>query len=394
MEYTLNNIGLIESIVLKNTKDLNWRLTSKLKKKYGLDVLANILINAGFNVDKCKLCNRFINFNILFDDTSKDHLSIIGVRHLTKYSNYQYCYGFYKDCIGIKMNSNSAEFISKVKDITINDALHFIKKNNKSPFYKENHEDINDYKKCQSRNKDFFIQRYGEDDGTERWKTAQIQANYSRSLLGYIEKYGKIEGSIKWNEYQKSKDSMSRKLFNSDEEYNTRINSIKLTYDNFIKKYGEELGKIKWKLYLSNRSIGYSKWSINIIDTLMNLHWFKDLPIDKVYYATKNREYCICDETNKNCFLYDLTIFMKDGKRIIIEFNGNKFHANPNLSINERNLWFQPFSKESFDIVLNNDKIKKLRAESKGFIVYYVWDNNDDNFNINYIKTKIYELFK
>ena len=29
MEYTLNNIGLIESIVLKNTKDLNWRLTSK-----------------------------------------------------------------------------------------------------------------------------------------------------------------------------------------------------------------------------------------------------------------------------------------------------------------------------------------------------------------------------
>jgi predicted CopG family antitoxin len=395
MEFLFNDIGLSESINLKNKKDLHWRLTSKLKKKYGFDNLANILTNEGFVVKKCKICNRYINFNIIFDDHN-DHLKVKDIQHLTRYSNYQYCYGYYKDCPGIKMNSNSAEFISKVRDISIDDALQYIKKNNKSPFYKENHNNLNEYKKSQSRDKNFFISRYGKVEGIKRWKNAQDKADYSRSLDGYIEKYGKIKGSMKWHEYQKSKDTMSRSKFKTEEEYKNRIKEVLPTYDNFIRRYGKIKGEIKWDEYSKNRKCGASKWSNNLIDKIIDSSWFKLLPIEKMYYYNHSKygEYVICDENNKNCFMYDFTIFFKNDKKIIIENHGNVFHANENLSINERNKFKHPFSKESFSEVLERDIKKRKRAEDKGFTVLYLWDTETDENNIKLLKSKIYELLK
>lgn len=390
MIYKFKDLGLTTTLQLKNYEKLNLYLTKNLKRKYTTEKLIEVLESNGYQIKKCKICNRPINFQIIFDENIK----IIGVEHLTRYSNYQYCYAFYNDCPGRTLNPNSAEFISKVLDITESEALDYIKKNNKSPFYKENHKTKDSYAKYQSRNKNFFIKRYGKKEGLKRWQLSIDKANYSRSLDGFIEKYGKINGTIKWNEYQRKKDTVSRKNFKTEEEYLARIAQLKLTFENFVRKYGEEKGKIKWDEYNKNRSNCYSKWSISLIEKVIETNWFKSLDVEKMYYATLNHEIVICNESNKKCYMYDFGIHFKSGKKIIIEFNGNKFHPNENLSLNERNNWYHPFSKRNFDECMVKEIDKKNRAINRGYDIFYVWDNQTDEENLEIIKNKLYELLK
>jgi hypothetical protein len=67
-----------------------------------------------------------------------------------------------KKCKGGKLNANSSEFLSIVLDITIDEAKTYLRNRNSSPFYKENFNTKEEYKKSQTRNIQYFIDIYGE----------------------------------------------------------------------------------------------------------------------------------------------------------------------------------------------------------------------------------------
>jgi len=256
MQYNINVYGLTYRInSIKSIINIEQLITTKIIKKYGLDKVVNVLENNNFKVNRCKICKNPIRFKIKFNES----LQIISVEEIKKYKGYQYCYGFNSNCPGKKMNSNSAEFISIMHDITYDEALIYIKNNNKSSFYRENFKNDTEYKESQSRNLSYFIKRYGETQGALKYKNTLNKQNYSRSLDGYIKKHGQIEGRIKFENYCKSKNSMSRHLFDSNDDFLIRIEKTKQGLVSFIKRYGNEEGLKLYQNYIEKRSNTFKK---------------------------------------------------------------------------------------------------------------------------------------
>lgn len=148
------------------------------------------------------------------------------------------------------------------------------------------------------------------------------------SLNWFIDKYGEIEGQRKYHE---------------------RCAHIKAT--TFLKQYN--------KMNKNNTS-NISQELFNRIMTVFNTD-------DKVYYHTKNHEYS-CG-TNFN---YDFVVL---GINKIIEFNGDKFHANPKIymAMDTPNP-FIPNLTASQIWTYDNDKINA--ALEKGFKVLVVWESD------------------
>ena len=142
-----------------------------------------------------------------------------------------------------------------------------------------------------------------------------------------------------------------------------------------FEKYGEETGHIRWKnrqdkwqksLYKNgNIKGGYSKVSQELFDTLSK-HCECNLK-----YATKNSELVIRND-EKN-YYYD---FADMGRKKIIEYNGDQYHANP--SKYESNSYPHPYrkgkgctSKDIWEYDLN----KKNIAIINGYEYLTIWDS-------------------
>jgi len=79
-------------------------------------------------------------------------------------------------------------------------------------------------------------------------------------------------------------------------------------------------------------------------------------------------------------FFYDFVI---KPLNLIFEFKGTHVHPSPNMSIEERNQWRHAYSKCSADEVDKKDNRKKIVAESRGYVLYYIYSNNTDEHNIS-----------
>lgn len=168
----------------------------------------------------------------------------------------------------------------------------------------------------------------------------------------------------------------------SEEEAIQKVSDYQRTFskDICIEKYGEEEGlrvfnerQAKWNASLiknGNMKSGYSQISQELFDKIIESY----SEADKlgVYYATKNQEYFI-SEKNSKFYQYDFT----DTNRMkIIEYNGDVYHANPNI-YNE-NDYYHPFHKEkglTAKEKWEEDKIKRKAANKRGFDVLTVWDS-------------------
>ena len=135
----------------------------------------------------------------------------------------------------------------------------------------------------------------------------------------FIKKYGKKDGIIKYNERS--------------------VNISKITH---FRKYNKE-NKQNW-----------SKVSQELFDEIYKIIHYK---FDKIYYATLNHEYSCGTKHN-----YDFVLL--DNKKVI-EFNGDKFHANPNIyKYNDIPLKFiNKTSKEIWE----HDKRKNDKCINNGF---------------------------
>lgn len=146
-----------------------------------------------------------------------------------------------------------------------------------------------------------------------------------------------------------------------------------------IRKYGENKGlkvytdrQEKWQKSLNengNLKLGYSKISQDLFYKILEKYNIEDR--EEVYFATKNNEIRL-KKHKGDVWLYD---FCDKNRKKIIEYNGDEYHANPNLYEAADNP--HPFRKYiTAQEIWNKDKEKLRIAEVEGYEVLTIWDGD------------------
>ena len=120
------------------------------------------------------------------------------------------------------------------------------------------------------------------------------------------------------------------------------------TRDQLIDKWGEERAN---EIIASRLNVRISKPEKDIA-SMLGPDWAPQ------YYINADRFY-----------VYDV---VNIDKKVIIEFNGDFWHANPDLFDSD---WVNPVTKKTGKEIWNHDKIKREVAESRGFQVVYIWES-------------------
>jgi len=317
-------------------------------------------------IRKCNFCNNFSKIvGFSFDSFKSGTLFISNIKYK---KNFYYCYS--KDCPGKKLNPNSVEFVSKSRNISNEEALKYIHRRNKSPFYRENHNSLKEYKSYQRRDEKWFIENNKSFDKFKK------RLRYINTLDYFIEKLGSKElGLAKYLEINKRKDSMS---FNHYlKKYNNNYIVARKEYNKRIKKCCSNLSP-----FICN---GVSKESIKVLLKYYKFFRRQNIDKDKIFIGLKgSSEYNILYKTkegNKR-FFYDFTI---PEIKLIIEYHGEKFHPNPKWrfeNINKWNKWRGIFDNLNVEKRYKLDLLKKKEAEKSGFKVFEIYssDNKEEKY--------------
>lgn len=416
----------IYEMSIKNIDKLDLYFKVSLKRKLNINIY-DYLSYLDIKIEKCRICkcgNVPIKVNFEIVDS---YLKVIGYEYTKKI----YCYKDNLNCKGIEMNSNSFEFISLVENVSLEEANRILKKRNSSPFYRENFETEEEYRKSQSRSLEYYIEKYGE-DGEKLYKQHMEKISYSNSSDRYINEFGEDEGKRIFYEISSSKDTMSYDYFlkknDNDKklalfEYKKRLESVNVSVENWIKKYGYEkailknkertkksketfdrnpnkeeinksraitienlynkygdmdIAKEKYNDWLSKVTVPFtkaSKESLIIFNPLIDKLKELNIKYEDIYIGSDNKdEYFIRD--GNNIFFYDFTI---KSKKIIIEYNGILFHPK-----NENSKWVNPFNKNITPKEAYNKQQYKINlAKNKGFYLLEIWSDDEPEFNIN-----------
>jgi hypothetical protein len=92
------------------------------------------------------------------------------------------------------------------------------------------------------------------------------------------------------------------------------------------------------------------------------------------FYGADGKHEWIIRHDNKP-FLYDLAI---PSMKIIVEFNGETWHPNPNMSVDSWKKWKHPHTKETADQRLAHDNLKLSVARNNGWNVFVIWESSPD----------------
>ena len=235
------------------------------------------------------------------------------------------------------------------------------RKQEKLYWIKRGWSEIDAEKKRVVRNKSWYIKTYGEVDGIKKYemKCKNISNNCGHSLEKFINRYGEKIGKDKWVEYKRG---CVRDL------------------NHFIIKYGDIDGYNKYKEFKGHIGLA-SKESLKVFKPL--IEWVtKMIPMNEIYVGIpKSREFFISE--NGKQYLYDFTI---KKLKIIVEFNGVKFHVNENWSKERINNWVHPFKRFSVDEQIEYDKMKLSLAKNHGFDVLTIWSDTSVEENIKICK--------
>lgn len=204
------------------------------------------------------------------------------------------------------------------------------------------------------RTKEYWINKgYTENEASE--KVSQVQV--TNGIDWYVSRYGSSEGKLR---------------------YEKRIKQWLLSY----KKTLEDDPTINERKLVS--FCNASKESLKIFLPLFG-KYKNDITI---YLGIEgNNEYFL--RNGKTIYFYDFTI---PELKIIVEYNGSKFHPNvQHLTEAELKSWKSLFSNESAELVLAKDEAKRKVAEHNGYTVITVWDTDNINESIEKINNLIKE---
>jgi len=171
------------------------------------------------------------------------------------------------------------------------------------------------------------------------------------------------------------------------DELKKRMRGV-FTIEWFVKKYGEKEGTIKYhercerikqntffkKYNLINKN-NVSKVSQKLFNMLYNDETL-NLKNDLVYYQDLNHEH--------GCYTSRNFDFVVLNRKKIIEFNGDKFHANPTIyKADDTPNPYLPELKSSQ--IWADDYDKNQMAVEKGFDILIVWESEFKNNELNTI---------
>lgn len=251
------------------------------------------------------------------------------------------------------------------------------------------------HRKCSQPTKEHWILMFGEKVGLEKWNNyCKLQSisntyeykkekykwskedfdNFNKSraitLANQIEKYGIEEGTKRFNEYCDKQSYVGNKLEYFIKKYGEKEGHIKfkevnakkaITLENMVRLYGEE-GKIRYENYIQHNNGFFSKISKELFDKIQ-----QKIPNIKFKYAEK--EFGIYDNVEKKYNKYDFT---DNVNKLIIEYNGEKFHAKSPVDKDFCNPYCPDLTAaEQWRL----DENKKLCAERNGFKILYIWNN-------------------
>lgn len=412
-EYIKMNVKSFLTLNDYNSKRITQSLKLSLTKKFKISLDDYLVDYYGKTIEKCRFCGTNSEYTLSFEflPYNKGYL----IYEINIHYNKFYCRGKNKNCRGKKLNANSIEFVSITMDMTTNEALKYIHSRNKTPFYKENHENTTDYKKSQIRDINFF------DNDEEKFNEYKYKLSKSHLIDYYIGKYGDKKGTLIYNEICKKKDNSSLSYFikknNGDMEkalyeFNKKNDKTKQTLDNFIIRYGEE-GLGKYITYNEKRKTCLS------VDNFIRLYgevegivkrndWLDKIRCSNFFskesYILFNHieellnitgcygknEYFLRDNKNDIVYFYDYTNIEY---KFIIEYNGKIWHPDKDIySDYEWDNWEHPFNKTLIaNDVFNKNKRKIEVARNNGFDVLVIWDFEKDKEHkiIEFIKKRL-----
>ena len=218
-----------------------------------------------------------------------------------------------------------------------------------------------------------LIKKWGEEVGKEKWIIYKNKQSLSNKYEYKKEKHGWSEE--KFNEYNRSRSVTLKNLINrhgEEEGLKLWINycdrqKYTTTLEYFIKKYGKLEGEEKYNNFCKKRLLGcaYSKISNKLFDELVK-YINKDY---ETYYGDK--EWFLYDNINKKYYLIDF--FIRD-LNIGIEFNGDVWHANPDVFSDDFKFPFDDTIKASD--IWKKDKIKNDFLKTKLNKLIIIWEND------------------
>lgn len=373
-----------------------------------------------FSIDE-----TIIKYNVTFEEATK----IVNQVKLQRSTNIQGFIFRYGEEEGIKKYN---EYCNKSKHT---------KESFKNKYGDNWQQKWNDYILSKnSRSLSKLIERYGEENGTQKFYEIQKQYKYSMSLAAYIDKYGEDVGKKEYDrliqsmdsstldfhikkyghtqgkeEYIKrclQKDSSSKEFFykkygsiEGDKKFIEKSMKCSPIFTQLVQIYGIEDATRKYKDYLQNKENSdtinnirnkiYEKFkSCNKVKSSCSSQANKLFSLieenlgHKLLYGSRKYEIKLFDENNNKIYYYDC---YDANSNTIIEFNGSLFHANTKLDEDKQNTWTTAYGI-SFRDSLKYDNEKINYALSQNFKVIIVWDYEVNTKNKLY--NKINEIIR
>ena len=158
------------------------------------------------------------------------------------------------------------------------------------------------------------------------------------------------------------------------ERYNARMKKFLETWNS---KSDDELADIyKRRTKVPHKTSKASKTFFeNCMETLYKEY---NITLDKVFYD--DNEYYLYDKENKSLYFYD---FCDIENKIIVEYNGYKFHPYKNVQGDDLKNWRSLFFGIEGEYQRKRDFDKQKLAESMGFKYLVVWDIEDPQLSLN-----------
>lgn len=233
--------------------------------------------------------------------------------------------------------------------------------------------EFDSYNKSRSVTLENFIRRYGKNEGIKKFDEYRIkQKDLGCSLSYFIEKYGEEEGQKVYL------DICKRKSHN---------------LESYIYKYGKDDGIIKYDEFLRKTSVNrtYSKMSQKFLWSLSEVLQNKGLfNFDEMKFAENGGEKYLLSELYGRGYYYDFCI---EKIKLIIEFNGDLYHANPKKYLPNDIPRYRD-NKLTAKQIWEHDKRKNDSIISCGYELIIVWQSDiryDMEHTINRVVSKINE---
>lgn len=130
----------------------------------------------------------------------------------------------------------------------------------------------------------------------------------------------------------------------------------------------------------------YSKVSQNIFWKIYNI--MPDDLKEKSYFAELNREFVITETNTNNHYFYDFVI---SKIKLCIEFNGDRWHANPKFfNFDERPM---PFIDKTSSQIWEKDRLKLNSLRKRGFEIIIIWESEVDENTVDNLMKIITEKY-